>query len=313
MDKEGDLDRRDFSLHRRTFADVGGLIFVCLARDPIPFDEAGPRSARCCSHRGSSAPKVAATRRYEVRANWKLVWENNRECWHCNLNHPQYIKANYDNAPIDDAALKQEIEARARATSARLEADGVVIDHQEAGMVRFPSRDLLVVYQPHAAGAGLGQRVDGRPAGGAADGRLFHARRGHPAQMRTMPNFWDHASSDHAVSTRLAPAGPQKDARAGSVARPRGRRRRQGLHAGGAAPVLELTSEQDWDLCEKNPGRRELLGVHAGSLLHQARVQCDPLHGVVPAGNRPSRSAQRLDRDQHPVYPIYNGRPGPTT
>ena len=36
------------------------------------------------------------------------------------------------------------------------------------------------------------------------------------------------------------------------MARARGRRRGQGLCAGRAAPFWQLTSEQDWDLCEKN-------------------------------------------------------------
>ena len=141
MDKDGDLDRRDFGLHRAHAREVGGLIFVSLARDPLPFDEAARDLGALLRPQGLERGKIAATRSYEVRANWKLVWENNRECWHCNVNHPQYIKANYDNAPIDDAALKGEIEAQTRATSARLAADGIVIDYQEAGMVRFPSRD----------------------------------------------------------------------------------------------------------------------------------------------------------------------------
>src|SRR6266705_747865 len=64
---------------------------------------------------GFERAKVAAVRNYEVRANWKLVWENNRECWHCAANHPQYVRANWDNAPIDDAGLRREIEAHARA------------------------------------------------------------------------------------------------------------------------------------------------------------------------------------------------------
>ena len=33
---------------------------------------------------------------YDVEANWKLVWENNRECFHCARCHPQYVKANFD-------------------------------------------------------------------------------------------------------------------------------------------------------------------------------------------------------------------------
>ena len=39
---------------------------------------------------------------FDVESNWKLVWENNRECYHCNVNHPQYIKANFDHYNADD-------------------------------------------------------------------------------------------------------------------------------------------------------------------------------------------------------------------
>jgi len=31
-------------------------------------------------------------------------------------------------------------------------------------------------------------------------------------RMRTLPNFWNHSSCDHGVSTRLLPAGPQRTA-----------------------------------------------------------------------------------------------------
>src|SRR5262249_20289869 len=140
-DRDGDLDRRDFGLHRVHVREVGGLIFVCLASEPMPFDGAERSLGALLRPQGLERAKVAATRRYDVHANWKLVLENNRECWHCNTNHPQYIQANYDNAPIDDPALKREIEARARATSAGIAADGLTIDYEEAGMVRFPSRD----------------------------------------------------------------------------------------------------------------------------------------------------------------------------
>ncbi len=204
MDKEGDLDRRDFSLHRLHVRDVGGLIFVCLARDPIPFDEAGRSLGALLQPQGFERAKVAATRRYEVRANWKLVWENNRECWHCNLNHPQYIKANYDNAPIDDAALKHEIEARARATSARLEADGVVIDHQEAGMVRFPSRDCW-------------WSINRTPL---VPGWVSESMDGTLVQVQWLVREDAVEGKDYTLEALL--------------------------------PFWELTSEQDWDLCEKN-------------------------------------------------------------
>ena len=251
MDKEGDLDRRDFGLHRMHVREVGGLIFVCLAANPIPFEEAERSLGALLRPQGLERAKVAATRSYEVRANWKLVWENNRECWHCNVNHPQYVKANYDNAPIDDAALKHEIEARARATSAQLEADGIAIDYQEAGLVRFPSRDCWwSINRTPLVPGWVSESMDGRPVAPLMGD--YSTRDVGTLRMRTMPNFWDHASGDHTVSTRLAPAGPQRTlvqvqwlVREGAV-------EGKDYTLDTLLPFWELTSEQDWDLCEKN-------------------------------------------------------------
>ena len=250
MDRDGDLDRRDFGLHRVHVREVGGLVFVCLADDPIPFDGAGAALGALLRPQGLERAKVAATRSYEVRANWKLVWENNRECWHCNVNHPQYVKANYDNAPIDDPALKREIEAQARATSARLEA-GLAIDYQEAGLVRFPSPDSWwSINRTPLVPGWVSESMDGRPVAPVMGD--YPSRDVGTLRMRTMPNFWNHSSCDHGVSTRLAPAGPQKtlvqvqwlvseDAVEG-----------RDYQLDALLPFWQLTSEQDWDLCEKN-------------------------------------------------------------
>jgi Rieske 2Fe-2S family protein len=251
MDKDGDLDRRDFGLHRVHVREVGGLIFVCLAPDPIPFDGAAQALGALLAPQGFERAKVAATRTYEVRANWKLVWENNRECWHCNANHPQYVKANYDNAPIDDPVLTHEIEAQARATSARLHAEGLRIDYEEAGMVRFPSADgWWSINRTPLTPGWVSESMDGRPVAPLMGS--YSTRGVGTLRMRTMPNFWNHASGDHAVSTRLAPAGPQKtlvqvqwlvteDAVEGTD-----------YELDTLLPFWQLTSEQDWALCENN-------------------------------------------------------------
>ncbi len=251
MDKDGDLDRRDFGLHRVHVREVGGLVFVCLAPDPIPFEAAAQALGALLAPQGFERAKVAATRTYEVRANWKLVWENNRECWHCNANHPQYVKANYDNAPIDDPALKREIEAQARATSARLHAEGLRIDYQEAGMVPFPSAyGWWSINRTPLTPGWVSESMDGRPVAPLMGS--YSTPDVGTLRMRTMPNFWNHASSDHAVSTRLAPAGPQttrihvqwlvrEDAVEGTD-----------YTLDALLPFWELTSEQDWTLCENN-------------------------------------------------------------
>jgi Rieske 2Fe-2S family protein len=35
--------------------------------------------------------KVAAQEELIDQANWKLVMENNRECYHCESNHPELL------------------------------------------------------------------------------------------------------------------------------------------------------------------------------------------------------------------------------
>ena len=200
---------------------------------------------------GFERAKVGATRRYVVRANWKLIWENNRECWHCDANHPQYVKANYDNAPIDDLRLKAEIDDLARRVSSRVEAQGLSIDYREAGMAPFPSPDCWwSINRTPLVPGWVSESMDGKPVA-----PLMGEYRTHDVgtlRMRTMPNFWNHASADHGVSTRLAPGGVDRtlvevqwlvheDAVEG-----------EDYTFEALLPFWQLTSEQDWELCEKN-------------------------------------------------------------
>lgn len=251
MDRDGDLVRTDYGLHPVHVREVGGLVFVCLADDPPSFEPAAAALGPMLRPQGLDRARIAAVRDYVVRANWKLVWENNRECWHCNANHPQYIKANYDNAPIDDPVRQAEAAAVARATSERLAAHGLAIDYQEAGMVRFPSRETWWSINRTALVRGwLTESMDGRPV--APPMGDYPTRDAGTLRMRTMPNFWNHSSSDHSVSTRLAPSGPEET-----------RIRVQWLVHQDAVegrdydlatllPFWELTSQQDWELCEQN-------------------------------------------------------------
>jgi phenylpropionate dioxygenase-like ring-hydroxylating dioxygenase large terminal subunit len=41
--------------------------------------------------------------RYEVKANWKIAIENYLECYHCRLNHPDFVRV------IDERARRQEV------------------------------------------------------------------------------------------------------------------------------------------------------------------------------------------------------------
>ena len=58
--------------------------------------------------------KIAHQIDYVVKANWKLVFENNRECYHCPPNHKEYNTAAYDvmrDLAMLDPALQAEMDA----------------------------------------------------------------------------------------------------------------------------------------------------------------------------------------------------------
>ena len=52
------------------------------------------------------------------------MWENNRECYHCNVNHPQYIKANFDHFNADDTSERIASANQERRGAQRREVGG---------------------------------------------------------------------------------------------------------------------------------------------------------------------------------------------
>ena len=133
-------DKSQFGLHRVHACEVEGLIFISFAKEPIPFETASRTLAPLLKPQGFNRAKVAKAVDYVVQANWKLVWENNRECYHCNLNHPQYIKANFDHYNTDDATplVRKEISEVVARTEKKWAAAGLAPSHKQTGMAVFP-------------------------------------------------------------------------------------------------------------------------------------------------------------------------------
>ena len=74
--------------------------------------------------------------------NWKLVWENNRECYHCSPNHPELCRS-FPEAPtvagVDGAADDPEIAAHwARMEAAGLPAGFALSRDGQYRMTRMP-------------------------------------------------------------------------------------------------------------------------------------------------------------------------------
>ena len=102
MDEVPGFDKADYSLRA---VDVGvweGFIFVNLAGVGPPLEEwFGPLAGKFSQW---NLAKLRSGRRieYDVRANWKLIFENYSECYHCPGVHPALAKVSpYDSAEND--------------------------------------------------------------------------------------------------------------------------------------------------------------------------------------------------------------------
>ncbi|MDP9017357.1 MAG: aromatic ring-hydroxylating dioxygenase subunit alpha [Candidatus Eremiobacteraeota bacterium] len=89
MDKESGFDRADYPLHGIAVAAFEGFLFVNLAAEPEPFEQAfAPLHGRFA--RWNPSALVSGHRiTYDLACNWKLVFLNYSECYHCPLIHPQ--------------------------------------------------------------------------------------------------------------------------------------------------------------------------------------------------------------------------------
>lgn len=97
-----------------------GLIFVNLAPER-PASVADYLGSEVIGPYDFSRSKVAATKRTVVNANWKVVMENDRECYHCLYNHPELTAVqdwlSYGTDPDDfdsivDAGIKGSLEVQ---------------------------------------------------------------------------------------------------------------------------------------------------------------------------------------------------------
>ncbi|MFM7817682.1 MAG: aromatic ring-hydroxylating oxygenase subunit alpha, partial [Verrucomicrobiota bacterium] len=78
---QADLRREDFGLLTVPVEEVGGILFIHIGSEPRPFDAARTCLEPLLAPQGFQRAKVAKRVDYTVNANWKVVWENNRECY----------------------------------------------------------------------------------------------------------------------------------------------------------------------------------------------------------------------------------------
>jgi Rieske 2Fe-2S family protein len=102
MDEVPEFNKADYALNPVMLAIWEGFIFVNLAKAPASLEEWLAPLARKFSHWNMSILRPAKRIEYDVRANWKLMFENYSECYHCPGVHPMLQKISPYNSAEND-------------------------------------------------------------------------------------------------------------------------------------------------------------------------------------------------------------------
>ncbi|MEQ9328220.1 MAG: aromatic ring-hydroxylating dioxygenase subunit alpha [Rhodospirillales bacterium] len=195
-----DFDLSAYSLKPVACETAGGYVFVCLADDPADFASfRAMMEPYFAPHRLADA-KVACQTTVIEKGNWKLVWENNRECYHCAANHPELCRT-FPEAPAMYGVSGLEDNVEMLAHWRHCEAAGLpsrlAMDQQ--GQFRL-SRGPLD--RGAASYTMSGQAAVRRPLSDGVRGTGIGT-----LMMCHYPTTWNHVLGDHAVTFRVLPRG----------------------------------------------------------------------------------------------------------
>jgi Rieske 2Fe-2S family protein len=228
--------------------DAGGLLFLSLGDPPPDFSDALATIRHKMKPHALHRARIAHRIDYVVKANWKLVFENNRECYHCSPNHKEYNLAAYDvqrDMALLDPSLQPAMDEIVARANARFRSLG--LDEGDA-MSTMTGKSFRCHRTPVVEGA-VTQSMDGKPL---CDKLMGDIKEWDSGTLRTtiFPNFWQHTNCDYAAAARLTPIGPNET-------HVRGYWLVDGEAVEGRdytlerlLPIWDITNRQDWTICE---------------------------------------------------------------
>jgi glycine betaine catabolism A len=94
-------------------------------------------------------------------------------------------------------------------------------------------------------------------------------------RLRSLPNFWVHASCDHAVAARMLPAGPRKTIMRGYWLVDANAKEGSDYQLDRMLPFWNLTNEQDWNICKWQQKGVDSIGYVPGPLSSRFEYNVD--------------------------------------
>jgi glycine betaine catabolism A len=200
-DMGSDFDKSLHGLKPVHCAGVGGYIWVCLGAVAPDFEPIRKHIEPYFLPHKLHQTKIAFQSTIIEQANWKLVWENNRECYHCAANHPELIRT----FPEDPTATDGEDAASNPKTAAKWshwESIGLpsrfhISPDNQYRTVRTPLLEGAVSFTMSGKAAVRRPLADSVTEADIGTLLMFH-----------FPTTWNHVLADHAISFRVLPLTP---------------------------------------------------------------------------------------------------------
>jgi len=210
-----DFDRSCRGLKPVHLRSVAGLLYICLSDDPpADIDDMARAIEPYLAPHDIPNCKVAREIDLIELGNWKLTMENNRECYHCAVNHPELtiplFEYGFGFSPeeIDETRRDQvqRYDSLLRECHTRWEAGGLPsreIDHLDDCATGYRTERLPI--DRHGESQTLDTRVASKKLlGGFNDPKLGGL------SFWTQPNSWHHFMSDHIVTFSVIPLEPER-------------------------------------------------------------------------------------------------------
>ncbi|ATG73691.1 Rieske (2Fe-2S) protein [Zobellella denitrificans] len=196
------FDKADFPLKQVHTKTAGGYIFISLAENPPEIDGFLAELERYLEPYDLENAKVAVQSEIIEQANWKLVIENNRECYHCAGSHPELLNTLLEWDDTNDPRASDAFKAHVARKAAEWDADNIPHEH-----ISFGLRNRMV-RMPLAEGK-VAMTIDGSPACQKLLGRVKERDLGS-LRILHLPNSWNHGQGDHLITFQVIPVGPQQ-------------------------------------------------------------------------------------------------------
>lgn len=198
-----DFDASQYGLKPVHCRELAGLVYICLAAEAPDFETFAATVGPYLAVHDLSNARVAFRSTIVENGNWKLVWENNRECYHCSGNHPDLCRTYPEDPTITGVSPDGTFPDKVETHFNRLEAAGAPSRFRmdAGGQFRVARMPLLDGAQSYTLNGKIAvrKRLGQVPFLDAGTLLMFH-----------YPTTWNHFLSDHSITFRVTPIGPQQ-------------------------------------------------------------------------------------------------------